>query len=148
MVAEAGDPIVLMHRGIESYLAYFMERPEAVELLIQERAHSRDRKKPTYFEYRDANHDRWAEHFQELIRQGRIRSMDVERIMDVIGDLLGTMFTNYFVGHRRTPAQQAADLFDVAFCGILSESERLRLSRSGTSGPGNCQSSGVEHDRA
>ena len=144
-VASVEDPFEQMHWGIRSYLAFFAQRPEAVELLIQERAHFRDRKKPTYFEYRDANRDRWAELIERLMRQGRIRTMPVDRLMDVIGDLLyGTMFTNYFVGQRRPPAEQAADLFDVAFCGILSDSERQRLRNNGTSRA----PSGAEHDRA
>lgn len=144
-VAAVEDPVEQMRSGIRSYLAFFAQRPEAVELLIQERAHFRDRKKPTYFEYRDANRGRWAELVERLMRQGRIRTMPVDRVMDVMGDLLyGTMFTNYFVGQRRPPAEQAADLFDVAFCGILSDSERQRLRSNGTDG----EPSGAEHDRA
>jgi hypothetical protein len=38
-----------------AYLDFFAEQPGFVELLIQERAHFRDRKRPTYFEHRDAN---------------------------------------------------------------------------------------------
>lgn len=139
------DPIEQMRGGIESYLSFFAERPEVVELLIQERAHFRDRKKPTYFEYREANRGRWAELTERVMHEGRIRNMPVDRIMDVIGDLLyGTMFTNYFVGQRRPPAEQAADLFEVAFYGILSDSERQRLRSNGTSR----EPSGAEHDRA
>ena len=51
--------------------------------------------------------------------------MPVERITDVIGDLVyGTMFTNYFTGPRKPPEAQAQDILDVVFHGILSESER------------------------
>jgi AcrR family transcriptional regulator len=144
-VASVEDPVEQMRCGIRSYLAFFAQRPEAVELLIQERAYFRDRKKPTYFEYRDANRGRWAEHIERLMRQGRVRSLPADRVMDVMGDLLyGTMFTNYFVGQRQPPAEQAADLFDVAFCGILSDSERQRLRTNGI----NREPSGDEHDGA
>ena len=144
-IAAVEDPIEQIERVIEGYLSFFAERPQAAELLIQERAHFKDRKKPTYFEYREANRGRWAEHIERVMRQGRIRNMPVERIMDVIGDLLyGTMFTNYFVGRQRPPAEQAADLFDVAFYGILSDSERRRL----RSKAADRQTSGAEHDRA
>lgn len=137
-IADLPEPIDQMRRAIETYLAYFVERPEVAELLIQERAHFKDRKKPTYFEYRDASRGRWKEAFADLIRQGRVRDVPTERITEVIGDLLyGTMFTNYFVGPRGSPGQQAADLLDVAFFGILSDAERQRL-----------RSQGVEHDRA
>src|SRR3712207_9594593 len=41
------DPLEQVEFAIRSYLAYFDAHPEYVELLIQERAAFRDRKKPT-----------------------------------------------------------------------------------------------------
>jgi len=38
--------------------------------------------------------------------------------------LYGRMFTNYFVGSTRSPEEQASEIFDIAFYGILSDSER------------------------
>ena len=49
------------------------------------------------------------------------------RIRDVIGQLLyGTVFTNYFAGHRKAPECQAREIIDVVFRGILTDSERGR----------------------
>ena len=63
--------------------------------------------------------------FRGLIAQGRVRDVPVERIMDVMGDLLyGTMFTNYFISRNRSPEEQTADILDVALHGIYTESER------------------------
>ena len=57
--------------------------------------------------------------------EGRIRAMPVERIMDVLGNALyGTMFTNYFLGNRKPVQEQAHDILDVVFHGILSDAER------------------------
>jgi hypothetical protein len=98
-----------------------------VELLIQERAQFRDRKKPTYFVHREANRERWRKLYEDLIKEGRVRQIPVERILNVFGDLLyGTMFTNYFTGRRRPVEEQAEDILDIAFRGILSDSERKR----------------------
>ncbi len=121
------DPFVAMGRAIEAYLQFFAQQPELVELLIQERAQFKDRKKPTYFEHRDANEGRWQDAFRELIAAGRVRDIPVDRITDVLGDLMyGTMFTNYFAGRRRSPHQQAQDILDITLNGLLSDAVRLQ----------------------
>lgn len=121
------EPFERMAVGVRTYLRYFAEHSEFVELLIQERAQFRDRMKPTYFVHREANVGRWREQFRELIAEGRVRDVPAERVTDVIGDLLyGTMFTNYFAGRKRSPEDQAADILDIAFHGVFSESERRR----------------------
>ena len=43
--------------------------PEFVELLIQERAQFKDRKRPTYFEHREANVERWRDHVSRADRR-------------------------------------------------------------------------------
>jgi hypothetical protein len=96
--------------------------------LIQERALFKDRRQPTYFQHRDAYAERWRELYRGLIAAGRVRSIPIERIRAVISDLLyGTMFTNYFTGRRHDPAEQAEDILDIFFQGILSDSERKLL---------------------
>ena len=121
------DTFERMAVGVRTYLRYFAEHPEVVELLIQERAQFKDRLKPTYFVHREANVGRWREEIRRLIAEGRVRDVPAERVTDVVGDLLyGTMFTNYLAGRNRSPEDQAVDILDVAFHGIFSESERRR----------------------
>jgi AcrR family transcriptional regulator len=125
------DPLDQMRHGIRAYLEFFAERPAIVELLIQERAQFKDRKKPTYFEYQEANIPKWRETFRKLIAEGRVRDVPVERITDVLCDLTyGTMFTNYFTGGRRPLEAQVEDILDIAFNGILTDAERRRRSAS------------------
>ena len=112
--------------AIETYLEFFAREPECVELLIQERAQFRDRKQPTYFEHRDANKGRWEAEFRSLIAEGRVRDVPVERILDVLGDLIyGTMFANYFAGRKCSPQEQARDIVDITLNGILSDAQRV-----------------------
>jgi AcrR family transcriptional regulator len=119
------DPLEQITRAIHAYLQYFDAHPEAVEMLIQERAQFRDRKRPTYFEHREANVERWRNLYRDLMADGRIRPHDAERLSDVVGDLLyGTMFVSYVAGRRRPPAQVAQDIIDLVFHGILSDTER------------------------
>jgi AcrR family transcriptional regulator len=121
------EPFDCIATAIRAYLTFFAEHPEYVELLMQERAQFKDRKKPTYFEHREVNIQRWRELYRNLIAIGRIRDVPVDRILDVVGNLLyGTMFTNYFVGPSQSVEKQARDLLDIVFHGILSETERRR----------------------
>jgi AcrR family transcriptional regulator len=126
-VAGIEDPLQLITTAVRAYLEFFAEYPDFVELLIQERAQFKDRPKPTYFLHREANVERWRAVYRSLIAAGRVRQMPVERITDVMSDLLyGTIFTNYFTGRRRPPAAQAQDILDVVFRGILTDHERGR----------------------
>src|SRR5580765_7467712 len=118
------DPLDRITRGIRGFLHFCSEHREFVELLIQERAQFKDRTKPTYFEHREAHVKRWQDLYRELIGQDRLRDIPVTRITDIIGNqLYGTLFTNYFAGTSKTWQQQADDILDILFNGILSQAE-------------------------
>ena len=121
----AKQPLDRIAEGVLAYLTFFDERPEIVELLVQERANFRDRQRPTYFVHREANMGAWQELYGELIRSGTFRDIPVDRIGDVISDLLyGMMFTNYFAGRKTSPANQCKDALDSLFHGLLADSKR------------------------
>lgn len=114
-------PLDRVAAGVKAYLAFFDKYPEVVELLIQERAHFRDREQPTYFQHRDANLGPWQKLFRGLIADGVIRRIPVKRITNVISDLLyGTMFTNYLSGRKQSLASQCDDVLDILFRGLLA----------------------------
>jgi AcrR family transcriptional regulator len=124
-IAGRSDPLEQVAVAIEAFLAFFDQHPGFVELLIQERALFKHRHRATYFEHYERNVIRWQELYRQLIRAGRVRTIPVERITSVISDLLyGTIFSNYFAGRQRSLQQQASDIVDMVFCGILSETER------------------------
>src|SRR5262245_57690137 len=126
-VAPVADPLASIVEGSKACLAFFAEHPEFVELLIQERAQFKDRKKPTYFEHRERRIGRWRDMFRRLIAAGRVRPIPVERITEVFSNLVyGTMFTNYFAGPSKSYEAQTQDILDIVFRGILSDSERPR----------------------
>lgn len=129
------DPLDQIARAVQTYLEFFAENPARAELLMQERAQFKDRKKPTYFEHRENNLERWRVMYRSLMEQGRIRQMPVERITDVFGQLVyGTMFANYFTGSAASPAKQAGDILDIVFNGILTETEQRRRAEQKHSG--------------
>lgn len=120
-VAPVADPLEQIAAAIRAYLDFFDGHPHFVELLIQERAEFRDRQEPTYFAHRKSGITRWRRLYQDLIDAGRVRPMPVDRISDVMSSAVyGTMFTNFFAGHSKASAQQAQDILDVVFHGILA----------------------------
>ena len=124
-VATRDDPLEQIAAAIEAFLGFFDEHAEFAELLIQERALFRDRKKPTYIEHREKNLGRWQQFYQALIDAERVRAMPVHRITAVMSDLVyGTMFTNHVAGRQKSLRGQAEDIVDIVFSGILSDSER------------------------
>ncbi len=119
------DGLLKIERAIHAYLAFFRKFPHYAELLIQERAQFRDAKQQTYFAHRENHRGQWRDMYADLIAAGRIRDVPVPRIMDVVSDLVyGTMFTNYFTGQHKPLEEQAKDLVDILFFGVLSDSER------------------------
>ena len=71
---------------------------------------------------------RWRKLYGRLIAEGRVRDIPVESITDVVGNLIyGTMFTNFFAGQKKPVEQQAEDILDIIFQGILTDRERARL---------------------
>jgi AcrR family transcriptional regulator len=119
------DGLERIERAIAAFLSFFAEHPSFVELLIQERAYFKDRKRPTYFEHREINIERWRQLYRELMAQGRVRVMPVEQITNVVSNVLyGIMVTNFFIGQPKPSDVQAKEILDVIFNGILTDAER------------------------
>jgi len=126
-VSGISDGLERVEGGVATFLKFFAEHPSFVELLIQERAYFKDRKRPTYFEHRDINIERWRRLYREMIGDGRIRDIPVEQITNVVSNVLyGIMVTNFFNGETKPPDVQAKEILDVIFLGILTQEERQR----------------------
>ena len=121
-IARLTEPLDRIGCAVRAYLGYFDRNPECIELLMQERAQFPERKKPKYFEHREANRGAWEKLYRDLIAQGYFRDIPVQRITDTVGALVyGAMFTNYFAGRRKGLAEQAEDILDVVFNGLLTQ---------------------------
>lgn len=133
-IAGVEDGLEQVSRGIMAFLSFFAEHPEYVELLIQERAQFKDRKRPTYFEHREINIQKWKQLYRDLMAAGRLREMPVERITTVVSNVLyGIMVTNFFSGQPAPADVQAREILDIIFLGVLSEPERRRRQGETTS---------------
>ncbi len=115
------DPVEQMKCVILTYLGFFDENPDLVELLIIERAEFRDREQATYFVYRERNFERRAAFVKQGIERGIIRDVPPERIINVVGDCLyGTIFTNHFSTRKIPFKRQADDIIDILMNGVFT----------------------------
>jgi len=129
----AADPIDGLAAATRAYLEFFEQNPDLIELFVQERAEFREQRVPVYFKQNCSAEGQAM--LSKLVAQGRLRDVPVERIMNVARDLLyGTVLTNYFAGRAQSFEQQAHDINDVLFNGILTDAERRR--RAGTAANG------------
>lgn len=133
---EAADPLDLFTGGVRAFLAFFDEHPEYIELIVQERVELKDRRRSTYFAYREAQTATWARYFKGLMDDGRMRPMPPEAAVQLTGDLLyGSIFTKYFTGSTRPLVDRTDTIIDLVFDGLLTPAERQRRAeRTGKKG--------------
>lgn len=107
--------------AIFGYLQFFDQNPELPELLIQERAEFKNRVHPTYFIHKNHRLKEWTSLFEELMEEGIIRPIPALNIFEMLGNLLyGTMFTNFFMGKKKSNAEQVELILDIVKNGILN----------------------------
>lgn len=124
------DPIKQIAAAIRGFLKYFDKHPEMVELIVQERAEFRDRKKPTYLEHRERNITPWHQMFRNLVHCGRFRTVNAEQTTQTISNLLyGTIFTTYFARHGQSFESLSKQVLSLVLAGLLSDSERGNLDK-------------------
>jgi AcrR family transcriptional regulator len=121
MVPRDARPIEQMSLVIEAYLRFFQTNPQVVELMVLERSHFKHRGS-TYFDLQgDESCARWDGLVEVLVGLGILRELPFEQIRNVVGDLVyGTMFSNYMSGRPADPAQQAREIMDVIYLGLLT----------------------------
>ncbi|PCJ51261.1 MAG: hypothetical protein COA73_17950 [Candidatus Hydrogenedentota bacterium] len=116
------DALDGLHAVIRSYLKYFDEHPQLVELIILERAIFKDRKESTYIQYREQVRPYWESIVQGLITEGILRPLSAQDIFAHISDsLYGAMFTRHFMTDKGSYESQARSLMDILFNGLLAE---------------------------
>jgi AcrR family transcriptional regulator len=117
----SGNPLERMRAACVAFLTFFDQHGEYLELVIQERAHFRDRQTPTFFDPGDdENCRRWKSELEAMIDQTILRPLPAEQIMDMMGHMLfGAVFVNYFAGRQKPLALQSEQIVDAIFHGIV-----------------------------
>lgn len=114
-------PLELIRLSVHGYLRFFDERPDVLELLIQERAEFKDRERPTYAIHRDANVGEWRCQVERLIADGVFREdLSPDQVIDVMDcTLYGAIFTRHFAFRPRSLGAFADDVMDAFLRGFM-----------------------------
>jgi AcrR family transcriptional regulator len=119
-----------MEQAIHTFLAFFDQNPDLIELLIQERSEFKERESNSFIRHWRANYPQWAQSFTERIETGKIRDLPVEDLVEVFsGIVYGQIFINHFSKKRINLERMAKSITDIVCDGILTETERKRRSR-------------------
>lgn len=125
------QPLTGIARAVLAYLTFLDEHPELVELLIQEQAEQCAGAISRCVERRSLAKQQACALFKPLIRRGLMRPVPPERMADMIFNLMyGTMYFNHVIGRHKPLREQADDLLDIFFHGVLSPVGRAQLARS------------------
>lgn len=119
-IVSEGDPIQRIRLGIEMYILFFKKHPELVELFVQERAECKTRQFSTYLAHRAKRNTDWKNLFTELQKEGKVRHVHPDTIIDTITTLLyGIMFTSIFQEDEQSFVEQSKASIDMILYGIF-----------------------------
>jgi len=120
-----------MERAIHTFLSFFDQNPDLIELLMQERSEFKQREANSFIRHWRANYPGWADNFRRRIEAGAVRDLPVEDLVEVMsGMVYGAIFINHFSRKRMNLERMAKAISDVVCNGIFTETERKRRSRS------------------
>lgn len=93
------EPEELMRAAARAYSGFFRAHPDAIDIVILERAEFRGSIPDTQLRYRARNRGRFEDLIRRGIEQGRFRAIDVAATLDVFADLFfGTVVSARFGG--------------------------------------------------
>ena len=119
-----------MERAIHTFLSFFDQNPDLIELLMQERSEFKERESNSFMRHWRNNYPQWAENFKRRIEAGSIRNLPVEDLVEVLsGQVYGQIFINHFSKKKINLERMAKSISDVVCNGMFTESERKRRSR-------------------
>ena len=119
-IKDEKDDVTRIKLAIQSYIKFFRNHPEFIELFVQERAEFRLRDVSSYLAHRAKRDTEWVQMFQRLYAQGKIRCSNFDRIIDFITNLLyGIMFTKVFQVDQKAIFERSNECLDMILYGIL-----------------------------
>jgi AcrR family transcriptional regulator len=123
ILREDAPPRARLEKVFRTFLGFFEERPELVEVLVQERAAFRERGRMTFFETCDAMFAGPASAaFQQELREAGILRHDPGDPHDreTVSEILyGLLFTTRFTGRPRAPGARTDAILDLLFHGLV-----------------------------
>lgn len=108
-----------------SYARYYELHPEAIEIMIQERASFRDQVFPTHLMYRAETRADFETFLRAAMQRGELREVDVVDVTNAFADLLyGTVVSGCLEGAKGSSLQRVGKAFEIFLNGLLPASAR------------------------
>lgn len=114
------SPLERIEHALRAYFRFFDTHPYVVELIVQERAEFKDRSLTVSLD-RDKG-GIWKQYFVELLEQGVLRDVPVERLVETMSSLLyGVIFNKFVSGFSESLESKTEDVLDIVFNGLMKE---------------------------
>lgn len=104
-----------------AYARYYELHPEAIEIMIQERATFREQVFPTHLMYRAETRKELELFLLQAVDRGELRKVDVEQVTNAFADLLyGSVVNGYLEGGNGRLISRVQYAFDIFLNGVLA----------------------------
>lgn len=115
--------LAILRRIAVSCAEFYQRRPEAVEIMLLERAEFRDRIVPSHLLFRAESRDGFDELLQQAIARGELREVDVIETSNAFGDLIfGSVVNGHLGGDDKNLVRRVEHAVDIFCRGLLPES--------------------------
>jgi AcrR family transcriptional regulator len=106
-----------------AYARYYELFPEAVEIMIQERATFREQVYPTHLLYRAETRNEFEEFLRQSMQRGELRQVDLQQATNAYADLLyGSVVNGCLEGAKGSLLHRVEQAFDIFLKGLLAPS--------------------------
>ena len=116
------NDVARIRLAIRSYIEFYQNNPQFVELLVQERAEFRRREISSYLFLRAKRDAEWKGLFRRLYSEGKIRISNFDRVIEyVTNGLYGIMFTHVFQKDLPDSQERTDEALDMLLYGIIRQ---------------------------
>ena len=119
-VSEGGAIAQVLREVALAFASFFERHPEAVEIMLQERATFRANVFPTHLMYRAETRGEFEAYLQLAVDRGDLQPIDVGEFTNAFSDLLfGTVVNGCLEGSKGHLMQRVERAFDLFLRGVL-----------------------------
>lgn len=119
-VKEDPSAVKVLREVALSYARYYELHPEAVEIMIQERASFRDQVFPTHLMHRAETRAEFETFLRGAMEQGELRQVDVVDVTNAFADLLyGSVVSGCLEGAKGSLLQRVSKAVEILLNGLL-----------------------------
>ena len=122
---DSENPLDQIVKATAGYLGFFKENPQAVELIMQERAAFPDGEHRIHSAEQNPILERWRDSIRGLMDAGYVRAMPLDSLLEILSNLLyGTVMSDTLQREGLDLQLLSRDTLDVVLRGVATEKAR------------------------